>query len=147
MGFERLVALLQGVDSNYRTDLFWPIIETTQAMAGQTDAEREANLTAYRVIADHVRACTFLIGDGVLPANDGRGYVLRMILRRAVRFGRRLGLRPPFMADLAELIIKMMGDVFPNCPSAQPSSRRPLPARKSGSCARSTRAWSDWMRS
>jgi alanyl-tRNA synthetase len=116
MGFERLVALLQGVDSNYRTDLFWPIIETTQATAGQTDAEREANLTAYRVIADHVRACTFLIGDGVLPANDGRGYVLRMVLRRAVRFGRRLDFDRPFMADLAELIIKMMGDVFPELP-------------------------------
>ena len=116
LGFERLVALLQDVDSNYRTDLFWPIIERTQALAGQTDAEREANLTAYRVIADHIRACTFLIGDGVLPANDGRGYVLRMVLRRAVRFGRRLGFDRPFMADLAELVIEMVGDVFPELP-------------------------------
>ncbi|MGC9522691.1 MAG: alanine--tRNA ligase [Anaerolineae bacterium] len=116
MGFERLVALLQGVHSNYHTDLFWPIIETTQAMAGQTDAEREADLTAYRVIADHIRACTFLIGDGVLPANEGRGYVLRMVLRRAVRFGRRLGFEQPFMAELADLVIKMMGDVFPELP-------------------------------
>ncbi len=116
MGFERLVALLQGVDSNYRTDLFWPIIEKTQAMAGQTNTEREANLTAYRVIADHIRACTFLIGDGVLPANDGRGYVLRMVLRRAVRFGRHLGFTQPFMAELAELVIEMMGDVFPDLP-------------------------------
>jgi alanyl-tRNA synthetase len=116
LGFERLVALLQGKNSNYRTDLFWPIIEKTQALAGQTDAEREAHITAYRVIADHVRACTFLIGDGVLPANDGRGYVLRMVLRRAVRFGRGLGFSAPFMADLAQLVIDMMGDVFPDLP-------------------------------
>jgi len=116
MGFERLTAILQGVDSNYRTDLFWPIIARTQALAGQSDAEREAEFTAYRVIADHVRACTFLIGDGVLPANDGRGYVLRMVLRRAVRFGRRLGFTRPFMAELAALLIEMMGHQFPELP-------------------------------
>ncbi len=116
LGFERLVAILQGVDSNYRSDLFWPLIEQTQSMANQSDEEREANLTAYRVIADHVRACTFLIGDGVLPANDGRGYVLRMVLRRAVRFGRRLGFTQPFMAELAQLVIEKMGHVFPELP-------------------------------
>jgi len=116
MGFERLTALLQGVESNYHTDLFWPIIQKTQALAGQTDAEREAEFTAYRVIADHTRACTFLIGDGVLPANEGRGYVLRMVLRRAVRFGRRLGFTRPFMAELAQLVIEMMGHQFPELP-------------------------------
>ncbi|MGC9357060.1 MAG: alanine--tRNA ligase [Anaerolineae bacterium] len=116
MGFERLVATLQGVDSNYRTDLFWPIILKTQELAGQSDEEREANITAYRVIADHIRACTFLVGDGVLPANDGRGYVLRMILRRAVRFGRKLGFTRPFMAELAQLLINRMGHVFPELP-------------------------------
>jgi alanyl-tRNA synthetase len=116
MGFERLVALLQGVESNYHTDLFWPIIRRTQEMAGQTDEEREEHLTAYRVIADHVRAATFLIGDGVLPANDGPGYVLRMVLRRAVRFARKLGFDEPFMAELATLIIELMGDVFPELP-------------------------------
>jgi len=116
MGFERLTAILHGVDSNYRTDLFWPIIARTQELAGQNDAEREAEFTAYRVIADHVRACTFLIGDGVLPANDGRGYVLRMVLRRAVRFGRRLGFTRPFMAELAALLIGMIGHQFPELP-------------------------------
>ena len=116
MGFERLTALLQGVESNYHTDLFWPIIQKAQALAGQTDAEREAEFTAYRVIADHTRACTFLIGDGVLPANEGRGYVLRMVLRRAVRFGRRLGFTRPFMAELAQLVIEMMGQQFPELP-------------------------------
>ncbi|MGC9467649.1 MAG: alanine--tRNA ligase [Anaerolineae bacterium] len=117
LGFERLVSLLQGKSSNYRTDLFWPIIERVQAMAGQTDEEREANLVAYRVIADHIRAVTFLIGDGVMPANDGRGYVLRMILRRAVRFGRTLGFDQPFLSPLADLVVQKMGHVFPDLPA------------------------------
>jgi alanyl-tRNA synthetase len=117
MGFERLVALLEGTSSNYRTDVFWPIIEATQRMAGQTDEEREANIVAYRVIADHVRAVTFLIGDGVMPANDGRGYVLRMVLRRAVRFGRTLGFDAPFMTALADIVIDTMGHVFPELPA------------------------------
>jgi alanyl-tRNA synthetase len=86
-------------------------------MAGQSDAERETNIVAYRVIADHVRAVTFLIGDGVLPANDGRGYVPRMVLRRAVRFGRKLGFTEPFMAELADLVIARMGHVFPELPA------------------------------
>ncbi len=116
MGLERLVAVLQGTLSNYRTDLFWPIILQTQEMAGQSDDEREANIVAYRVIADHIRAVTFLIGDGVLPANEGRGYVLRMILRRAVRFGRKLGFTHPFLAPLAQRVIDMMGSVFPELP-------------------------------
>jgi alanyl-tRNA synthetase len=117
MGFERVVALLQGVSTNYDTDLFRPIIEKTQALAGQTDAEREANPVPYRVIADHVRAGTFLAGDGVLPSNEGPGYVLRMVLRRAIRYGRRLGFDRPFMAELAELVIQMMGHVFPELPA------------------------------
>ncbi len=117
MGFERMVALLQGVPTNYHTDLFWPIIEKTQSLAGHADAEREANIVAYRVIADHVRAGTFLIGDGVLPSNEGQGYVLRMVLRRAIRYGRKLGFTRPFMAELADLVIKMMGHVFPELPA------------------------------
>lgn len=117
MGFERMVALLEEKDSNYRTDLFWPLIEHVQAMAGQRDEEREAHIVAYRVIADHIRAITFLIGDGVLPANEGRGYVLRMILRRAVRFGRTLGFTQPFLAELADQVIRQMGHVFPELPS------------------------------
>ena len=117
MGFERVVAILQGVDSNYRTDLFWPIIAKTQQLTGQTDEEREANIVAYRVIADHARAATVLIGDGVLPANDGQGYVLRMVLRRALRFGREIGLTEPFMAQLTEVVVRMMGHVFPELPA------------------------------
>jgi alanyl-tRNA synthetase len=109
MGFERIVKVLQDARTNYETDLFAPIIRRTQEMLGQTDAERAAHRVSYQVIADHVRAITFLIGDGVLPANDGRGYVLRLILRRAARHGRRLGFTQPFLAELARVVIEIMG--------------------------------------
>ncbi|MGD1995160.1 MAG: alanine--tRNA ligase [Anaerolineae bacterium] len=111
-GFERLVAVLQGADSNYGTDLFTPVMDRVQQMLGHSDAEREENLVGYRVIADHARAVTFLIGDGVLPGSDGRNYVLRMILRRAVRFGRKLGFTEPFLDEVAKIVIKMMSPVF-----------------------------------
>ena len=117
MGFERLVAILQGTTSNYRTDIFWPIIEKIQALAGHTDAEREAHITAYRVIADHIRSVTFLSGDGVKPANKGRGYVPRMVLRRAVRFGRNLGFTQPFMHQLVDTVVDIMGATFPELPA------------------------------
>ncbi|MBN1287627.1 MAG: alanine--tRNA ligase [Anaerolineae bacterium] len=109
MGFERLVTLLQGAASNYDTDIFMPIIERTQALAGQTDAERKANYVPYRVIADHTRAAAFLIADGVTPGNTGRNYVTRMVLRRAARFGRKLGFTAPFMAEVADAVIEHMG--------------------------------------
>ncbi|MBC7251563.1 MAG: alanine--tRNA ligase [Anaerolineae bacterium] len=111
-GFERLVAILQGVDSNYATDLFTPIMDRIQELAGHSDAEREENIVAYRVIADHGRAITFLIGDGVLPGNEGRNYVLRMILRRAARFGRKIGFQKPFLAEIAKVVIEVMGPHF-----------------------------------
>jgi alanyl-tRNA synthetase len=113
MGFERTVAVLQGVGSDYKTDLFVPIIRRVQEMTGHTDAEVEENIVAYRVIADHGRAVTFLIGDGVLPGNEGRNYVLRMILRRAARFGRKIGLTEPFLAEVAKVVIETMGAIFP----------------------------------
>jgi len=113
MGFERLVSILQGVDSNYRTDLFTPIIRRVQEMMGHTDEDVEENIVAYRVIADHGRAIAFLIGDGVLPGNEGRNYVLRMILRRAARFGRNLGFDRPFLAEVAQVVIETMGPQFP----------------------------------
>jgi alanyl-tRNA synthetase len=113
MGFERLVAVLRGADSNYKTDLFSPIIQHVREMAGHTDAQVEESIVAYRVIADHGRAVTFLVGDGVIPGNEGRNYVLRMILRRAARFGRKLGFDRPFLADVAEVVIETMGPYFP----------------------------------
>jgi len=112
-GFERLVTVLQDVDSNYETDLFMPIIRRVQEMMGHTDTEVEENIVAYRVIADHGRAITFLIGDGVIPGNEGRNYVLRMILRRAARFGRKLGFTQPFLAEVAKVVIETMGHHFP----------------------------------
>jgi len=113
LGLERLVAILQGVDSNYKTDLFTPLMDRVQELLGHSDAEREREIVGYRVIADHGRAVTFLVGDGVLPGNEGRNYVLRMILRRAVRFGRKLGFTEPFLDEVAKVVIEMMSPVFP----------------------------------
>ncbi|MFQ5811678.1 MAG: alanine--tRNA ligase [Anaerolineae bacterium] len=112
LGFERLVSVLQGVVSNYKTDVFSPIMDRVQAMLGHSDAEREANNVSYRVIADHGRAVTFLVGDGVLPGNEGRNYVLRMILRRAARFGRKIGFQGPFLGEVAKVVIETMSPHF-----------------------------------
>jgi alanyl-tRNA synthetase len=113
MGFERIVSVLQDTDSNYRTDLFFPLLQTVQQLTGHTDAQREKNLTPYRVIADHSRAAAFLIADGVVPGNIGRNYVCRMIIRRAARFGSKIGLDQPFLARVAERVIEIYGDFYP----------------------------------
>jgi alanyl-tRNA synthetase len=113
MGFDRVVAILQDVDSNYKTDLFMPLIRRIQDLTGHSNAEREADLTPYRVIADHARATTFLIADGVVPGNIGRNYVCRMLVRRAARFGMKLDLHEPFMAKIAQVVINEYGDFFP----------------------------------
>lgn len=113
MGFERITAVLQGVSSNYRTDLFTPILDRVQELAGHSDAQREANFTPYRVIGDHARASTFLIADGVIPGNTGRNYVCRMIVRRAARFGSKIGLHEPFLAKVAEKVIENYGEAYP----------------------------------
>jgi alanyl-tRNA synthetase len=111
-GFERLVSVMQGVQSNYETDLFTGILARLQEILGHTDRERRASLVPYRVIADHTRAASFLIADGALPGNLGRNYVLRMIIRRAARFGKGLGLVDPFLAQVAEVVIQEMGSHF-----------------------------------
>ncbi len=113
MGLERIVSVIQGVDSNYKTDLFTPILDTIQKMAGQTDEQRTANFTPYRVIADHGRGAAFLIADGVVPGNTGRNYVCRMIIRRAARFGAKLGFNEPFLAQVAASVIEHYGDDYP----------------------------------
>ncbi len=113
MGFDRIVSVLQDVDSNYRTDLMWPMILTIQKLTGHTNEEREANFTPYRVIADHARAAAFLIADGVVPGNKDRNYVTRMIIRRAYRFGGKIGLTEPFLAKVAENVIKNYGNFYP----------------------------------
>ncbi len=109
MGFERLLTILQGVNANYDTDLFTPIIAATQRITGATDAEREANTIPYRVIADHVRAAVFLIADGVMPGAKGRDSVCRLVIRRAARFGAKIGLHEPFLAKVADAVFDVMG--------------------------------------
>ena len=112
MGFERLVAILQGVDSNYKIDLFQGVLDTVRSLTGDSREQMYARFTPYRVIADHVRAAAFLIADGVVPGNVGRNYVCRMIIRRAARFGAKLGLHEPFLAKAAEAIIAAYGDHY-----------------------------------
>ncbi|MEO5964232.1 MAG: alanine--tRNA ligase, partial [Candidatus Limnocylindrales bacterium] len=114
MGLERVASVVQGVISNYDTDLFAPIHARMRELLGSDPDAFEAQRFSYQVIADHSRAVTFLIGDDVLPANEGRGYVLRRILRRAVRHGRLLGRREPFMAEAAAVVIDVMGEAYPH---------------------------------
>jgi alanyl-tRNA synthetase len=113
MGFERIVAVLQGVDSNYKIDLFQGTLEAVRSLTGDSLEEMYADFTPYRVIADHARAAAFLIADGVVPGNVGRNYICRMIIRRAARFGTKLNLHEPFLAKAAEAIITAYGDFYP----------------------------------
>ncbi|MGD8809751.1 MAG: alanine--tRNA ligase, partial [Gammaproteobacteria bacterium] len=110
MGLERLAAVMQGVHSNYEIDLFASLIRDAAAIAGTTDLENKA----LRVIADHIRACSFLVADGVLPSNEGRGYVLRRIIRRAIRYGYRLGIEEPFFYRLVASVEREMGAAHPS---------------------------------
>lgn len=112
MGLERLTSILQGVESNFDTDLFIPIIERIEDLTG-IKYDRGLDGFPFRVIADHSRACTFLIADGVLPSNDGRGYVLRRILRRAVRFGQSLGINEPFLYKNVDVVCSIMDESYP----------------------------------
>jgi len=114
MGLERLASVLQGVESNYDTDIFRPIHERMRQLLGHDPDAFESERFSYQVIADHSRAITFLIADGVMPSNEGRGYVLRRILRRAVRHGRLLGRHEPFLAETATVVIATMADAYPH---------------------------------
>ena len=119
MGLERLTAVIQGVPTNFDTDLIRPIISRTEDMSGLAYGQDPALDVAFKVIADHSRAITFLITDGVLPSNEGRGYVLRRILRRAVRFGRLLGFKKPFLAPVGHQVIDLMGEIYPDLLTAR----------------------------
>ena len=129
MGFERIVAVLQGKGSNYETDLFVPILEriTEYTGAKETDPEHQV---AMRVIADHIRTLTFAISDGALPANEGRGYVLRRILRRASRFARTLGMKEPFLHRVVPVVVEMMGDAYPELREQEEHCRRVILAEE-----------------
>jgi len=109
MGLERIAAVVQGVTSNYDTDLFGDIINRIEDLSGKRYGEDRKQDISFRVISDHARAVAFLIGDGIMPSNEGRGYVLRRIIRRAVRFGQVLGLNDPFFHQVANKVIDVMG--------------------------------------
>lgn len=113
MGLERIAAVIQKVPSNYDTDLFAPMMEAIGAQAGLRYGDDPEKDVSFKVIADHGRAAAFLIGDGVLPSNEGRGYVLRRVIRRALRHGRFLGLDRPFLHRVVEAVMHAMADVYP----------------------------------
>jgi alanyl-tRNA synthetase len=113
MGLERLAAVAQGVHSNYDSDLFKPLLAAISQRAGRRYGEQENADRSMRVIADHLRAITFMITDGILPSNEGRGYVLRRILRRAARHGRLLGVQESFMGGLTDTVVEQMGKAYP----------------------------------
>ncbi len=114
MGLERIASVVQGVPSNYDIDLFAPLHARMRELLGHDPDDFEAQRFSYQVIADHSRAVTFLVADGVLPANEGRGYVLRRIVRRAIRHGRLLGRRDPFLGEMAKVVIDTMHDAYPH---------------------------------
>ena len=114
MGLERIAAVAQGKRNNYDSDLFGPIIAAICKVAGVSYGKDAATDTALRVIADHSRATTFLVADGVLPSNEGRGYVLRRIMRRAIRFGRTLGLTAPFLGEVTAAVVEAMVAAYPH---------------------------------
>ena len=121
-GLERLAAVLQGVESNYDTDLFVPILEAAGTVAKVPYGSSPEQDTSLRVIADHLRSVTFLLADGVIPGNEGRSYVLRRILRRAVRHGMRLGLEEPFLHRLVPVLGEVMGDAYPELAATRDAS-------------------------
>src|SRR5438034_2726756 len=116
MGLERLTVAVQNVRTVYETDLFGPILEAVEELAGQRSqsAAERAQDWRKRVVADHSRAVAFMIMDGIYPSNEGRGYVLRRLLRRASTFGRLIGIRDPFMHAVVPRVIDQMGDAYPD---------------------------------
>jgi alanyl-tRNA synthetase len=126
MGLERIAAVLQGVHSNYEIDLFQTLIAATANTLGVADLEEKS----LRVIADHLRSCSFLIADGVVPSNEGRGYVLRRIIRRAVRHGNKLGATAPFFGDLVPVLVREMGDAYPDLVAQEQAIKTALAAEE-----------------
>ena len=113
MGLERAAMLIQGVDSLFDIDVFQPLLDWIGERASAAYGSSDEATKAYRVIVEHARTAAFLVAEGVAPSNEGRGYVLRRVIRRAVQFGRRIGLEPPFLYELADVVRKQMGSVYP----------------------------------
>ena len=127
MGLERMAAVMQGVHSNYEIDLFQNLLK---AVARETGVEFSMDVPSLKVIADHIRSCSFLIADGVLPSNEGRGYVLRRIIRRAVRHGYKLGQKQAFFYKLVPDLVKEMGDAYPELREKQTQIEEALKAEE-----------------
>jgi alanyl-tRNA synthetase len=130
MGLERIASVLQGVPTDYETDLFAPLLDHVQRLLGHDTRRRAEQIVPYRVIADHARAAAFLIADGVMPGNEGRAYVLRMIMRRAVRFGRRAGLERPFLHEITDTVADLMGETYPEVAQRRGFLRRTVLAEE-----------------
>ena len=130
MGLERITAVLQGKQSNYDTDLFMPLLTRVGELTGKTYGEHEQSDISMRVVADHARAMTFLIGDGVIPSNEWRGYVLRKIMRRAMRHGKHLGLTEPFLHEMVAVLVREMGDAYPDLRTNQETIAKTITAEE-----------------
>jgi alanyl-tRNA synthetase len=113
MGLERITSVIQDAKTNYDTDFFLPIIRKIETISGVTYLEKQDQTVAFRVIADHIRTCVFAISDGALPSNEGRGYIIRRLIRRSVKFARLLGLENRFMKELVDVVIEIMEDYYP----------------------------------
>ncbi|WP_010678230.1 alanine--tRNA ligase [Bacillus timonensis] len=113
MGLERMCSVIQNVPTNFDTDLFMPIIEATEAISGEKYGQANEKDEAFKVIADHIRTVTFAVGDGALPSNEGRGYVIRRLLRRAVRYAKKISINRPFMYELVPVVGEIMVDFYP----------------------------------
>ncbi|KMY21765.1 alanine--tRNA ligase [Bacillus pumilus] len=114
MGLERMVSVIQNVPTNFDTDLFMPIIRAVETISGESYGETKEKDTAFKVIADHIRTVAFAVSDGALPSNEGRGYVLRRLLRRAVRYAKTIHIHRPFMFDLVPVVAEIMKDFYPD---------------------------------
>jgi alanyl-tRNA synthetase len=131
-GLERITAIMQNVDTNYDTDLFMLILDKIATLAGKRydPKSKDESVFSFRVIADHARATTFLIGDGVMPSNEGRGYVLRRIMRRAIRHGRKLGFQGPFLYKICSAVIEQMKQAYPDLVDKQAFIERAIMAEE-----------------
>ena len=131
MGLERISAVMQGTTSNYDTPLFMPLLDAIGRLSGHTyNKSMSATDVSMRVVADHARAATFLIADGVVPSNEWRGYVLRKIMRRAMRHGRKLGLHEPFLYTLVDVLVREMGEAYPEVTKGQETIKQVIKAEE-----------------
>ncbi|MDN4072781.1 alanine--tRNA ligase [Fictibacillus terranigra] len=124
MGLERMVSVIQDVPTNYDTDLFIPVIQLTEKLSGSKYGESKETDTAFKVIADHIRTVAFAVSDNALPSNEGRGYILRRLIRRAIRFAKQIGLDRPFMFELVPTVADIMVDFYPDVKEKVPFIQR-----------------------